>query len=447
MDAHVVNSRTLVLSTAPHNFAGAGAAHARTLELLSLVGARVEFWVPQAPFRQDALEQAGVKVNLCKIKSDAYPNSDSLTYGRVTEALAEAGKRWLEEHPANRVVLFATYLFPFCAAIETAARILAPFAGRVDCVLNPAGSDIWQVGRQLPNVARQLIESEHVSAVVTYSEGFAREIQTIIGSSREIGVIPPAIDVETFGPLSPEERTAARLTYRFEDDDFVIAHCSNHRPVKGLEHVIDIAVQFAAKRTAPVHLLMVGPMTNHLRKVLLQVGVADPGESLPYRARVGSLQILCTGLELGVRRLHAIGDVALNASLHDSFNISLAEAMACGVPVLTSDVAGVASIVKRYECGATFSFGFNPIYALGETSLCDQSTVHANEAIDWLLDFASNREARRALGRCARKAVVETCSDEVVARMWCGLTGLEYRRIKRSDAASLPNGVASQQVP
>ena len=93
MDAHLVNSRTLVLSTAPHNFAGAGAAHARTLELLSLVGARVEFWVPQTPFRQDALEKAGVKVNLCKIASDAYPNSDSLTYGRVTEALAEAGKR------------------------------------------------------------------------------------------------------------------------------------------------------------------------------------------------------------------------------------------------------------------------------------------------------------------------------------------------------------------
>jgi glycosyltransferase involved in cell wall biosynthesis len=330
----------------------------------------------------------------------------------------------LEERPDNRVVLFATYLFPFCAAVEMAARILFRFRERVDCVLNPAGSDIWQIGRQMPHVARQLIDSQYVTAVVTYSECFAREIQANIGCDRVIDVIPPAIDIEKFRPLSAPDRTAARQSLGIAQGDFVIVHCSNHRPVKGLSHLVELASHFASRRDEVIHLIMIGPITSHLSEVVKLAGLPEPGDVLPYHAQLGNLRIACTGLRHDVHRLQAIGDVAVNTSLHDSFNISLAEAMACQIPPLTTDVAGIASTIRAYDCGGTIPFENNPVYSDNAISLTGQSIIRVDAAVAWLENIASDPEGRLAFGKRARQAIVATCSDSVVARKWSELVGL-----------------------
>lgn len=424
MDAGTLNSHTLVLSTAPHNFAGAGAAHARTLELLASSGATVQFWAPEIPFRIDDLERAGVQVAISRITSDAYGSSDTVIYGAVAEAMLRAATQWLQDHPDNRVILFATYLFPFCTTVEMVARILWRFEGRVECVLNPAGSDIWQIGRQIPEVARQLIDSRHVTAVVTYAPRFASEIRTMIGCERDIVIIPPAIDVFKFAPLESSQRAVMRGSMGISEHEFVISHCSNHRPVKGLSHVFEIAGCFAAALDENVHLLMIGPITAHLCDSLALAGLPAPSDKLPYVGRLGKLHITCTGLQGDVRHFHAIGDVALNTSLHDSFNISLGEAMACESPVLTTDVAGIASLIEEYECGASFPFEFNPLYAEHEIALTGKSRIQIDAAVAWLVHIRRDEKLRKEFGKRARKAIIDRCSDAVVAKKWCQLFSL-----------------------
>lgn len=420
-----MNSRTLVLSTAPHNFAGAGAAHARTLELLASSGAIVQFWAPEIPFRIDDLERAGVQVAISRITSDAYGSSDTVIYGAVAEGMLRAATQWLHDHPDNRVILFATYLFPFCTTVEMVARILCRYEGRVECVLNPAGSDIWQIGRQIPEVARQLIDSRHVTAVVTYSTRFASEIRTMIGCERDIVIIPPAIDVFKFAPLESSQRAVMRGSMGISEHEFVISHCSNHRPVKGLSHVFEIARCFAAVLDEDVHLLMIGPITAHLCDALVQAGLPALGDRLPYAGRLGKLHITCTGLQEDVRHYHAIGDVALNTSLHDSFNISLGEAMACESTVLTTDVAGITSLIKEYECGDSFPFEFNPLYTERAMVLTGNSRIHIDVAVAWLVHIQRNEKLRKEFGKRARLAIVDRCSDAVVAKKWCQLFSLD----------------------
>lgn len=424
MDACTLNSRTLILSTAPHNFAGAGAAHARTLELLASSGATTQFWTPEVPFRLGELEKAGVQIAISKITSDAYPASDTVRYGAVAEDVLRTATRWLNQHPGNQVVLFATYLFPFCTAMEMVARILWPYEGRVQCVLNPAGSDIWQIARQTPQIARHIIDSRHVTAVVTYSPRFASEIQATLGSERDIVVIPPAIDTSRFMPLEPLERAGIRRFLGIPEHEFVLSHCSNHRPVKALSHLFEIATRLGAVLDEDVHLLMIGPITTHLQEALIRVGMPVPSDSFPYVARSGRLQIICLGLQHDVRSYHAIGDVALNASLHDSFNISLGEAMACGSPVVTTNVAGIASLVEEYECGLSFPFASNPIYAENATQLTGESRIDVEDAVNWLIRIRRDDAYRQKLSKRARKAIVDRCSDTVVAKKWCELLGL-----------------------
>jgi glycosyltransferase involved in cell wall biosynthesis len=424
MDERALSHRTLVLSTGPVNFAGAGAAHAKTLGLLAAFGCEVHFWTPESPFRAKQMDAAGVRISVASVTSDAYPESDTVRYGSVAEAILHAATNWLCADASHQVVLLSTFLFPFCSYIERVAAMLRPFEGRVTCVLNPAGSDIWQIARQIPLIARQLMDSPHVSAIVTYSSRFAGEIKDIVRTKREIVVIPPAIDTTLFFPIDLDERAALRRSLGISASKFVLCHCSNHRPVKALQHVIEIAVALGTALDEDIHLLMVGPMTAHLRETLSQAGVALFGDALPGSARIGRVEISCVGLQQDVRSYHAISDVALNTSLHDSFNISLAEAMACEVPALTTSTAGIGTLVENGGGGSTFPFLYNPIYVDNAISLPGNSRIDVRGAVDWLISIRRDDVLRRAVGNAARRTIIQQCSDAVVGKRWFELLRL-----------------------
>lgn len=408
-----MNSNFLVLSAAPYNFAGAGAAHARTLSILTeLVGA-VRFYSLAVPFRHDFLKSATVQSIVCVPKSDAYPDSDAIAYGFVVERMYNDAIKWLARDLDAHVVLLGTFLFPFCTAIESVARLLHEYGARVRCIVVPAGSDIWQVGRAIPHVTKQLLESPHITDLCTYSARFSKEITQWFGLGREIEVIPPCIDINEFKPLSNDEWRHSRQDLGIEEEAFVIGHCSNHRPVKGLGHLLSISI--ALSQRSEVTLLLVGPITDHLCSVFSEYGLEQPVAMAPQMH--GALHVIVTGLRDNVRLLHGIADVSINTSLHDSFNISLAEAMACGVPVLTSDVAGVSELVLDFNCGFLVEFQSNSIEETSEcAAILKKDTVE--RALEWLEKIRSDSTFRTLQGSRARQAVVERCSTVAVRAAW-----------------------------
>jgi glycosyltransferase involved in cell wall biosynthesis len=150
-----------------------------------------------------------------------------------------------------------------------------------------------------------------------------------------------------------------------------------------------------------------------------------PNDQLPYRAQRGNLRITCVGLQKDVRLYQGIGDVAINTSLHDSFNISLAEAMACEVPILTSDVAGVSAFIETYECGVTIPFRHNPVYTNSRTHMSETSKLELEGIVEWLIQLRQDHNLRRKLGARARQVVVKHCSDTVAASAWYALLGMK----------------------
>lgn len=414
----------LVLSTAPTNFAGAATANAGTLSILSSLCGSVEFWSHEVPFRADELQASGVKLRMAGLRSDAYPTSDTIKFLAITEEMASRASEWLQSDLKNRVILYSTFLFPFCAAAESAAELLKCYGPRVRCIVTPAGSDIWQIAHQTPRLARRLLDSENVTHVVTYSERFAGEIRKITGTTRAISIIPPHIDVDNFVPFeNTEDANAIRASLGIDRDTFVITHCSNHRPVKALRHVLEIAAAFRASTGTRTHLLLVGPVTTHLRAAIGLLGTFAQ-RKLPFTTAFADVLVTFLGLRDDTRTTQAIANVSINTSLHDSFNISLAEAMACGTPVLTTDPAGISDIIQKYACGLTIPFLKNPLNNEPTSFAEGASCLATGAAVEWLTRINRDHGFRAEIGRRARAAIIDHCSSVALEEKWCEL--LEY---------------------
>jgi glycosyltransferase involved in cell wall biosynthesis len=147
--------------------------------------------------------------------------------------------------------------------------------------------------------------------------------------------------------------------------------------------VIAIADLLAKMVTRPVVLLMIGPTRDDLRAM---------GKS-------ATCDVKWLGLRERVEELVVGADVELNCSTHDSYNLSLAEAMACGVPVITTDAAGIASEIEAAGTGYVFP--------VGDGSERSVSVANAMAA-RYLAHFCRNDGDRLQMGARAREWAANT---------------------------------------
>lgn len=336
------------------------------------------------------------------------PHSDFLRSPKSLELFALAEKITelaLEATAASqdRVVLWGTYLFPFAqAALCAKQNVLEATGKRLPLIVTPAGSDIWQIGRHNYHTARTLLFGSHTNGCVTYSQQFADEVSALFAADSAIDVITPFVDSEMFAPIDARAKAKRRALLGIDDDRVVVVAHSNMRPVKRPELAVKAllaTVGFAQSRK--VTLLMVGPRPwgadcPQLAKL----------RRFERRALHPKLEIVWTGLQNHVERFLQLGDVALNTSAHDSFNISLLEAMSCGLPCVTTDVVGIAPVIKRAMGGLVVSLGAGKLTG-------DREDLPMNEDQDWALELAgalrellADRNKCEDMGRAARSYVV-----------------------------------------
>ncbi|MFE9643620.1 glycosyltransferase [Streptomyces sp. NPDC006365] len=273
----------------------------------------------------------------------------------------------------NAPLIWAHYLFPYGAAGLMAAGLLRGSGVPVRLWLNPAGSDIWEVGPQLRELSTGLLRDPGVDRIVTYSPSFAAELSDQYGVNRPIDVLKPCLSGR-YRPLSAVDRAAARRRLGLPADAFLISMHSNMRPVKAPEDVLCVARRVAG-------------LLDSRNVVLL---LAGPAPSIPWD--LSPLDIRLLGLLRDVTEVLQVSDAELNLSRHDSFNLSLAEAMACGVPVVTTDVVGIAPDIHACDAGATVPL---------EPPVPRDPRRCYRAAVDALCRFGSREEERSAAGRRA----------------------------------------------
>lgn len=213
-----------------------------------------------------------------------------------------------------------------------AAALLAQWFGR-PLVVTARGSDVTQ----LPDYAapRRMIRwaAAEAAAIITVCAALKKDLTALGVDGAKIEVLRNGVDLAAFTPITP---TVARDGLGLPANGRVIASVGHLIPRKGHELVIQ-----ALGALPDVTLLIAGsgPDRDALAALAARLGVAD---------RVRFLgQLVHRDLSL----VYSAADVLVLASSAEGWANVLLEAMACGTPVVATDVGGSSEVVTAPEAG------------------------------------------------------------------------------------------------
>jgi L-malate glycosyltransferase len=279
-------------------------------------------------------------------------------------------------------ILHVHYAIPHSVSALLAKQMLAatPPRRKLPFVTTLHGTDITLVGLDrsyLPITRFSIQQSDGVTAVSKYLRDRTLKVFDI---KNHIEVIPNFVNCDDY--LRKAEWQEERREYA-ADDERILVHLSNFRPVKRLLDVIEIFDRVRKKMPAKLLLIGDGPDRSQAEWLAVQKGIHE--------------QVLFLGKQDRVQEKLAISDVMLMPSELESFGLAALEAMACEVVPIATRAGGVPEVIEHGATGYLADVG-------------DVETM-ARYAIDLL----SSESALREMGRRARAAAqARFCSSKII---------------------------------
>jgi L-malate glycosyltransferase len=390
-----------------HSFAGGSKNTSRLLHFLSQNGCNVEAYFFEKPqfFSYTKSNVSTHVLSLADIHSEVIDASAIKNYS-FTNKIIEG----LNEKADN--ILFGANLFPYCnVLLDVKSQLKYLLNSNPKLILHPVGSDIWQIGPQIKSRVKWLLDNPLVDTVVTYSESFITDIKEYYDIKKEIKVLPPVLESSKFFPLSKVEKSVRRKLLGFADDNFIIHHHSSMRKIKCPEIILDIAMKSAQLISDKCILIMAGPVPYpEIASLNLNLESLTGKTPFIYQTDKENLTIYWTGILPNVEYLLQVADIELNASLYDSFNLALMEAMACSVPVVTSDVVGVGKHILKAEAGYCF-----PTSKLKYDELNEVINSENSKSYLFDIDYAISAVSSIAEGKTASEIMGQKGANYVAA--------------------------------
>jgi N-acetyl-alpha-D-glucosaminyl L-malate synthase BshA len=230
-------------------------------------------------------------------------------------------------------LLHVHYAIPHASAAYMAKQILKTHGIHIPVVTTLHGTDITLVGKDPsyePVVTFSINQSDGVTAV---SEDLKQDTYKHFAISKEIEVIPNFIDLDRFKKQKKEHFKKAIAPH----GEKLLVHTSNFRKVKRIEDVIRVFSE--VRKQIPSKLLLVGdgPERTAMENLSRQLDACDDVRFL------GKLD--------AVEEVLSVCDLFLMPSEKESFGLAALEAMACEVPVISSDAGGIPELNVHGKTG------------------------------------------------------------------------------------------------
>jgi N-acetyl-alpha-D-glucosaminyl L-malate synthase BshA len=230
-------------------------------------------------------------------------------------------------------ILHVHYAIPHASAAYSAKQILAARGVHLPFVTTLHGTDITLLGKD--ESFKPVIEFaiNHSDAVTAVSDSLKQDTLESFNIKREIAVIPNFIDYEHYRNRF-NQKIKASIAPAGEK---IITHVSNFRKVKRIEDVVQVF--HAVQQELPAKLLLVGdgPERPRIEQLCRQLSLCD--------------QVKFMGKSKSIEKLMAVSDLFLLPSEAESFGLVALEAMASGVPVVSSNAGGLPEVNVHGKTG------------------------------------------------------------------------------------------------
>lgn len=228
----------------------------------------------------------------------------------------------------NIQILHAHYAIPHAYAAFMAKQILLSEGINVKIITTLHGTDITIVGKH-PYYKTAVNFSINASDIVTsVSESLKNDTLSYfeINKDKDIRVVPNFInlDKEEVLPKVCKRKMVAK------DDEFVITHISNFRKVKRIDDVIKIFAEILKHKPAKLVMAGDGPEREMAEVLCQELGIQQ--------------KVIFLGNYLNISEILCFSDLFLLPSQTESFGLAALEAMALGVPVISSNAGGLPEV-------------------------------------------------------------------------------------------------------
>ena len=262
-------------------------------------------------------------------------------------------------------LLHVHYAIPHAYAGYMAKKMLEDEGIRIPMVTTLHGTDITLVGNHpfyKPAVSFSINKSDVVTSV---SQSLKDETYRLFDIEKEIQVIPNFIEIDKnrIDVNSPCHRSLMATK-----EEKIITHISNFRKVKRIPDVVKIFNEI--QKQIPSKLMMVGegPEKEVAEKLCEDLNITD--------------KVIFFGNSNEIDKILCYSDLFLLPSETESFGLAALEAMACGVPVISSNSGGLPEVNKQ---------GFSGYLSdVGDVMQMSENAVKILSDDETLLQFKKN---------------------------------------------------------
>ena len=312
-------------------FGGSGVVATELGIELSKKGHEVHFITYSQPVRLDALSS---NLHYHEVNVPDYP---LFKYEPYELALSSKLFDVISKHKID--VLHVHYAIPHAYAAYMAKKILKENGYNIPIITTLHGTDITLVGNNpfyKPAVTFSINKSDIVTCV---SKSLMEDTREFFGIKREIKVIPNFIDIDKYA----KKHNLCQGNMLAQDDEKIIVHVSNFRPLKRIIDVLKIFEKINQKINSKLIMVGDGPDKKKAKDFLRKNNLKNKVIFLGKTSEVD--EILCSS------------DLFLLPSEKESFGLAALEAMALKVPVISTNTGGLKDLNINGNSGYTSDIG------------------------------------------------------------------------------------------
>ena len=264
----------------------------------------------------------------------------------------------------NIEILHVHYAIPHAYAAYMAKKILKEDGIHLPIVTTLHGTDITLVGSHpfyKPAVTFSINKSD---AVTTVSQSLKDDTLRLFDIKNDISVVPNFIDLDKYN----HGFTDCQRGMMAKDDEKIITHISNLRPVKRVKDVIKVF--YGIQKEIPAKLMFIGegPEKEGVEQQCRDLGISD--------------KVIFFGRSNEIDKILCFSDLFLLPSQTESFGLAALEAMASGVAVISSNTGGIPEVNLHGVSGF--------LSAVGDTDDMIKNSLHILSDEQRLKTFKAN---------------------------------------------------------